>query len=73
MRRENVVKWLLEKLLGSLFVSVIIVWGPIMGLIHNQLGFQIVYTIVALCTSLASLIAYFLVPTYFDALKTRVG
>lgn len=71
MRRENIVKWLLEKLLGSLFVSIVIVWGPIIGLTHDKLGFHIVYTIVALSTSLASLIAYLLVPTYFDVLKAK--
>lgn len=58
MRRENFVKWLLEKLLGSLFVSVVIVWGPIIGLTPDKLGFLIVYTIVALCTSIAGLVAY---------------
>ena len=71
MNRAGIVKWLLEKLLGSFFVSVIIVWGPVVGLAHSQLGFHIVYTIVALCTSLASLIAYILVPAYFDVLRAK--
>lgn len=72
MRREKVVKWLLEKLLGSLFVATVIVWGPIMGLTQAELGFQTVYTIVALCTSLASLIVYVLVPTYMEKTGERV-
>ena len=60
MSRENLAKWILEKLLGSFIVSVIIIWGPLIGL--NFSSFQGVYTMVVTGTSLASLLAYILVP-----------
>ena len=58
----QIIKWLLEKLLGSFIISALIVWGPIFGLNLTKFGLGTVYTVVTAVTFTVSLIIYFLVP-----------
>ena len=68
MNRVQILRWLLEKLLGSFLISAIILWGPIFGIVLTGYNLGTVYTIITSVSVLVSLIVYLLVP--FD-LKLR--
>ena len=62
LSRLRIIKWLLDKLLTSLVTSVIIYFGPYIGLNFNKLGFGYLYTIITITTLFVSIVVYFLVP-----------
>ena len=62
LSRLRIIKWLLDKLLTSLVTSIIIYFGPFLGLNFNKLGFGYIYTIITVATLFVSLVIYFLVP-----------
>jgi len=62
LSRVGIIKWLLEKLLTSFVTSVIIYFGPIIGLNFQKMGFGYVYTIITVVTFGISAVIYFLVP-----------
>jgi uncharacterized membrane protein len=62
LSRVRIIKWLLEKLLTSFVTSVIIYFGPIIGLNFQKMGFGYVYTIITVATFGISAVIYFLVP-----------
>ena len=62
LSRMNIVKWLLEKLLTSFVTSVIIYFGPMLGLNFQKIGFGYVYTLITLATFVVSIMIYLLVP-----------
>ena len=62
LSRVRIIKWLLEKLLTSFVTSVIIYFGPIIGLNFQKMGFGYVYTIITVVTFGISAVIYFLVP-----------
>ena len=62
LSRAGIIKWLLEKLLTSFVTSVIIYFGPIIGLNLQKMGFGYVYTIITVVTFGISAVIYFLVP-----------
>ena len=62
LSRMNIVKWLLEKLLTSFVTSVIIYFGPMLGLNFQKIGFGYVYTLITLSTFVVSVMIYLLIP-----------
>lgn len=62
LSRIGIVKWLLDKLLTSFITSVIIYFGPVLGLNFQKIGFGYVYTIITVATLAVSVVVYFLVP-----------
>ena len=65
MNRTQILRWLLEKLLGSFLLSAMIIWGPIFGIELNGFNLGTVYTIVTAVSVLVSVIVYILVPLDF--------
>ena len=65
MSRDNVARWLIEKLLASFVISAIIIYGPIIGFNIQQNGLGTTYTVVTSVTLLISLIANVLIPQDF--------
>lgn len=53
---------MLEKLLGSFIISVIFVWGPVVGINFSNYGIGSVYTIVTSVSLSVSLAVYLLIP-----------
>jgi hypothetical protein len=68
MNRIQILRWLLEKLLGSFLISAIILWGPIFGIEITGYSMGAVYTIITTVSVFVSMIVFILVP--FD-LKIR--
>ncbi len=64
LSRAGIIKWLLEKLLTSFVTSVIIYFGPLIGLNYQKMGFGYIYTIITIVTFGISAAIYFLVPKY---------
>ena len=62
MDRIQILRWLLEKLLGSFLISAIILWGPIFGIELTGYNLGAVYTIITTVSVIVSLIVYILVP-----------
>ena len=62
LSRVGIIKWLMEKLLTSFVTSVIIYFGPVIGLNFQKMGFGYVYTIITVVTFGISAMIYFLVP-----------
>jgi len=62
MSRENVARWLIEKLLASFVISALIIYGPVFGFNIQKSGLGTTYTVVTSITLLISLIANILVP-----------
>ena len=77
MSRENVARWLIEKLLASFVISAIIIYGPIIGFNIQKSGLGTTYTVVTSVTLLISIVANVLVPQDFgisrrlDSLKVK--
>ena len=68
MNRTQILRWLLEKLLGSFLLSMLITWGPVLGFKLDGFNLGTVYTIITAVSVFVSVIVYLLVP--FD-LKIR--
>ena len=63
MNRSQIIRWLLEKLLGSFVISALVIWGPVLGMNLGVYGIGTVYTIITSVSLLVSGIVYLLVPT----------
>lgn len=69
MFRENVARWLIEKLLSSFVISAIIIYGSIIGFNIQKSGFGTTYTVVTSVSMLISLLANILLPQDFGIKK----
>ena len=58
----RIIKWLLDKLITTLAISIIIYLGPLIGLNFHNIGFGYIYVIITTMTLFVSIIIYFLVP-----------
>ena len=58
----RIIKWLLDKLITTLAISVIIYLGPLIGLNFHNIGFGYIYVIITTVTLFVSIIITFLVP-----------
>ena len=65
MSRDSVARWLLEKLLASFIISVIIIYGPMVGFNIQKSGMGTTYSIVASISILISILANILIPKDF--------
>jgi len=65
MNRIQILRWLLEKLLGSFIISILVIWGPVLGMNLGGYGIGTVYTIITSISILVSGLVYLLVPTEF--------
>ena len=67
--RDRVARWLIEKLLASYAISVIIIYGPIIGFDIQKRGLGATYTVVTSITILISIVANILIPQDFGVKK----
>ena len=65
MSRDSVARWLLEKLLASFIISVIIIYGPMVGFNIQKSGMGTTYSIVVSISLLISILANILIPKDF--------
>lgn len=65
MNRIQILRWLLEKLLGSFIISILVIWGPVLGINLGGYGIGAVYTIITSISIFVSGLVYLLVPTDF--------
>lgn len=65
MSRDEIARWLLEKLLLSFVISAIIIYGPIIGFNVQTSGLGTTYSIVTTITLLTSLLVNVLIPKDF--------
>ena len=65
MSREDIARWLIEKLLGSFLISVILVYGPLFGFNLIDKGLGTTYATVTSVTLIISFLAYVLLPKDF--------
>ena len=65
MSRDNVARWLIEKLLASFVISAIIIYGPLIGFNIQKSGLGTTYTVVTSVTLLISIVANVLIPQDF--------
>ena len=72
MSRDNIARWIIEKLLASFIISAIIIYGPIIGFNIQKSGLGTTYTVVTSVTLLISLIANVLIPQDFG-IKKRIN
>jgi hypothetical protein len=63
--RARVARWLIEKLLTSYIISIIIIYGPIIGFNIQKSGLGTTYTVITSVTLMISIIANILVPQDF--------
>ncbi len=73
MSRDNIARWLIEKLLASFVISVIIIYGPIVGFNIQNNGLGTTYTVVTSVTLLISVIANVLIPQDFGISRRIEG
>ena len=69
LSRNNIARWLLEKLLSSFLISALLVWGPFIGLHIETFGMGTTYTIITSVTLMISLLSYLLVPTEIETIN----
>jgi hypothetical protein len=72
MTRDKIARWLIEKLLASFVISVIIIYGPLIGFNIQKSGLGTTYTVVTSISLLISLIANVLIPHDFGV-KERLN
>jgi hypothetical protein len=72
MTRDTIARWLIEKLLASFVISVIIIYGPLIGFNIQKSGLGTTYTVVTSISLLISLIANVLIPHDFGV-KERLN
>lgn len=65
MSREDIARWLIEKLLGSFVISVILVYGPIFGFNIFERGLGTTYALVTSVSLIISVLANILLPKDF--------
>jgi len=76
MNRTQIIRWLLEKLLGSFVISAIVIWGPVLGMNLSGYGIGTVYTIITGVSLMVSVVVFLLVPADFklrEKLNTLLG
>jgi hypothetical protein len=61
-RRVNFARWLLEKLLGSFFISFLVLYDSVFGFQLTQSPFQVVYFLVTFLSILAYILSIVLIP-----------
>lgn len=78
MDRGRIARWLIEKLLASYLISLIIIYGSVIGLDPKNSGLGVTYTIVASISVSISIVANILIPQDFgirrryDWLKSKI-
>lgn len=65
MSREDIARWLIEKLLGSFVISVVLIYGPIFGFNIFERGLGTTYATVTSVTLIISVLANILLPKDF--------
>lgn len=76
MNRTQIIRWLLEKLLGSFVISAIVIWGPVLGMNLSGYGIGTVYTIITAVSLLVSVTVFVLVPADLklrEKINTLIG
>lgn len=76
MSRDEIARWLLEKLLSSFVISVVIIYGPIIGFNIQTSGLGTTYSIVTTIALMISLLVNILIPKDFGIsrrLKKLIG
>jgi hypothetical protein len=76
MSRDEIARWLLEKLLSSFVISVVIIYGPIIGFNIQTSGLGTTYSIVTTIALMISLLVNILIPKDFGIsrrLKKFIG
>ena len=76
MNRTQIIRWLLEKLLGSFVISALVIWGPVLGMNLSGYGIGTVYTIITGVSLMVSVLVFILVPADFklrEKLSTLLG
>ena len=76
MNRTQIIRWLLEKLLGSFVISALVIWGPVLGMNLSGYGIGTVYTIITGDSLMVSVLVFILVPADFklrEKLSTLLG
>ena len=68
-RRMKFARWILDKVLGSFFISLIILYNSIFGFQLTQSPFQIVYFTVTFLSILAYFISILLIPIKSNKVK----
>jgi hypothetical protein len=71
--RVKFARWLLDKLLGSFFISFLILYNSIFGFQLTQSPFQIVYFLVTFLSILAYIISIILIPVKNNKAKNHVN
>ena len=65
MDRGKIARWLIEKLLASYLISLIIIYGSVIGFNLQNSGLGVTYTIVTSVSVLISIVANILIPQDF--------
>lgn len=65
MDRGKIARWIIEKLLASYLISVIIIYGSVIGFNPQNSGLGVTYTIVTSISITISIIANILIPQDF--------
>ena len=76
MNRTQIIRWLLEKLLGSFVISALVIWGPVLGMNLRGYGIGTVYAIITGVSLMVSFLVFILVPADFklrEKLSTLLG
>ena len=76
MNRTQIIRWLLEKLLGSFVISALVIWGPVLGMNLSGYGIGTVYTIITGVSLLVNILVFLLVPADLklrEKLNTLLG
>jgi hypothetical protein len=76
MNRTQVIRWLLEKLLGSFVISALVIWGPVLGMNLSGYGIGTVYTIITGVSLMVNILVFLLVPADLklrEKLNTLLG
>jgi hypothetical protein len=66
MKRDHIARWILEKLLGSFVISILLVYGPLLGFRLEQFGMGTTYTIITIISLTVSILVNILVPREFE-------
>jgi hypothetical protein len=66
MKRDQIARWILEKLLGSFVISILLVYGPLLGFRMEKFGMGTTYTIITLISLTVSILVNILVPREFE-------
>ena len=69
MDRGRVARWLIEKLLASYLISIIIIYGSIVGFNPQSSGLGVTYTVVTSVSIIISIVANVLIPQDFGIRK----